>query len=184
MASTIISPKPKGIELKVPVKQDIGIDYVRPEEDIIPPPQGRHEDILPQINPVSEPDNGPSCIICIQSIPPCDCKSPTDCVFVPQTCHRCAHYVCRNDIDRSDDRVDGVVREELCVDCRKNVPQCKCASGSTCKIEPRNCKHCAKAVCILDPIQTANTIGISNQLSTVEDNDLEIEYDSHIDDSQ
>jgi hypothetical protein len=72
------------------------------------------------------------CVMCIQSIPECHCTDPSACIFVPQSCRRCAHFTCRGE----------------CVICPQILPKCDCPADQHCVLVPQTCNECASYQCI------------------------------------
>lgn len=188
--------------LKRPVKTEVEIEYMRPGEGsdnpldprptsqgfpsvVIPAPStnrpnGRAQDLQ------SEPTRS-SCVICLQMMPTCQCAHPEACIYVPQTCGRCAHYICSDAAHlqpRSRSRAsptttsttttDASVSASSCVDCPAGEPRCRCGPNQRCVIIPRTCHECARVECREIDDSEGST---STEEDISYEQDQEIEYD-------
>lgn len=124
----------------------------------------------------SPSDISDGCIICPQVLPVCLCPQPSHCQLVVQTCHECAHYICRSPEPTRREPISPVPLMSpvvlshhtspttstlnaqpttACIQCPPLRLTCNCGSGEICMHRHRTCRRCARIECVL-PIGSDN----------------------------
>lgn len=122
-------------------------------------------------------DTSADCIICPQVLPVCVCPQPSHCQFVSQTCHECAHFICRSPESTGREPAGSVPLMTTvapshplplttsrhiprptasCISCPPIRLTCNCGPGEICMHRHRTCHQCARIECIT-PIGSGNS---------------------------